>query len=138
LDEDNRNTGLLSYFAVFRRVRPGLAFDGGMPTTTLMSFAEFERLDGGADQMELLNGELIRMPPAFRPHMEICRRLFRLLDHWVEQYRQTEKTPKGGTVFLEMGYLLSTEPASWLQPDVSLTHADQEGEILSGRPLNGV
>jgi Uma2 family endonuclease len=105
-------------------------------TTTLMSFAEFERLDGGADQMELLNGELIRVPPAFRSHMEICRRLFLLLNHWVEQYRQTERTRRIGTVFFEMGYLLSTEPASWLQPDVSLTHPNQEGErYCLGAPL---
>jgi len=32
-------------------------------TTTLISLAEFERLAEGPDQIELLKGELIRMPP---------------------------------------------------------------------------
>ena len=35
----------------------------GTVTTKLMSLAEFERLDT-SDQVELLNGELVRMPPA--------------------------------------------------------------------------
>ena len=41
----------------------------GTTTTTLMSFAEFERIEQGADQIELLKGELIRVPPPQRPHM---------------------------------------------------------------------
>ena len=45
-----------------------------MGTTTLMSFAEFELLDAGADDVELLRGELIRTPPPPRRHMEICQR----------------------------------------------------------------
>ena len=50
-----------------------------MGTTTMMSFADFELLDAGADDVELLRGELIRLPPAQRNHMEICEQLFRLL-----------------------------------------------------------
>ncbi len=35
-----------------------------------------------------------------------------------------------------MGYLLSGEPRSWLQPDVSLTHPDQPGDrYYEGAPL---
>jgi Uma2 family endonuclease len=107
-----------------------------MGATTLMSFAEFERVDGGADHVELLNGELIRVPSAVRPQMEICRRLFRLLDRWVEHYKEAGRVERLGTVFFEMGYLFSRQPPSWLQPDVSLTHANQEAERYHlGAPL---
>jgi Uma2 family endonuclease len=102
-------------------------------TTTLMSFADFERVEQGADHVELLQGELIRMPPAKRLHMEIARRLFKRLDAAVEGGKPALQV---GTVYVEMGYKLSDNPASWLQPDVSLTHAVQEGdEYFVGAPL---
>src|ERR1019366_5271438 len=59
-----------------------------MGTTTLMSFAEFELLDAGADEVELLRGELIRMPPPQRRHMQICRRLLKLLDAALERWKR--------------------------------------------------
>jgi Uma2 family endonuclease len=105
-------------------------------TTTLMSLAEFERLDQGADQIELLKGELIRMPPAQRNHMEICRRLFMLLNAAIELLRKTQPDVSLGTVYFEMGYLLSGDPRSWLEPDVSLTHPQQPGDrYYEGAPL---
>ena len=58
-----------------------------MGTTTLMSFEEFELLDAGADDVELLRGELIRMPPPQRKHMQICRRLLKLLEAALERWR---------------------------------------------------
>ncbi len=45
-------------------------------------------------------------------------------------------TRRSGEAYIEMGYLLSTEPRSWLQPDVSVTHRDQaEGKYYLGAPL---
>ncbi len=105
-----------------------------MATTTLMSFAEFERLDAGADHVELLKGELIRLPPAIRSHKEICRRLFLLLNAFVERLRADGGVI--GTVYFEMGYRLAGEPHSWLQPDLSLSHPEQSGEqYFQGAPL---
>jgi Uma2 family endonuclease len=106
-----------------------------MATTTLMSFAEFERLDGGPDDLELLKGELVRVPPASRSHMEICRRLFRLLDDFVERLR-SEGARDVGTVFFEMGYRLGGGPPSWLKPDISVSHSAQSGDAyFEGAPL---
>lgn len=106
-----------------------------MGTTTLMSFAEFELLDWGADDVELLNGELIRLPPAQRKHMEICERLFELLKAALERWKRTN-TEAIGKLHIEMGYLLSSDPRSWLQPDVSLTHPNQAGDrYYEGAPL---
>ena len=42
-----------------RRVAAAGCIMNDMATTTLMSFAEFELLDAGADDVELLRGELI-------------------------------------------------------------------------------
>jgi Uma2 family endonuclease len=107
-----------------------------MGTTTLMSFAEFELLDAGADDVELLRGELIRMPPPQRRHMQICRRLLKLLDAALERWKRGHPEAPIGEVEIEMGYLVSTDPQSWLQPDVSLTHPDQPGErYYEGAPL---
>jgi len=94
-------------------------------TTTLMSFADFERIEQGADHIELLKGELIRMPPAYRVHMEISRLLFTYLNAAVEANRASLNV---GTVFFEMGYRLSDDPPSWLQPDVSLTFPGQSAD----------
>jgi len=107
-----------------------------MGTTTLMSFAEFELLDAGADDVELLRGELIRLPPAQRNHMQICRRLFKLLDAALERWKRSNPEARIGELEIEMGYLISSDPRSWLQPDLSLTHPDQPGErYYEGSPL---
>jgi Uma2 family endonuclease len=107
-----------------------------MGTTTLMSFAEFERLEEGPDQIELLKGELIRVPPPQREHMEICEELFIRLRTEVDLARKTQLGVNLGKVHVEMGYLLSGDPRSWLRPDVSLTHPGQSGgRYYEGAPL---
>jgi Uma2 family endonuclease len=107
-----------------------------MGTTTIMSFAEFELLEWGADDVELLRGELIRLPPAQRNHMQICRRLFKLLDAALERWKRSNPEARIGELEIEMGYLISSDPRSWLQPDLSLTHPDQPGDrYYEGAPL---
>jgi Uma2 family endonuclease len=107
-----------------------------MGTTTLMSFAEFELLDFGADDVELLRGELIRLPPPQREHMQICRRLLKVLDAALERWKRNNPEARIGEVEVEMGYLVSSSPSSWLRPDVSLTHPDQPGDhYYEGAPL---
>jgi Uma2 family endonuclease len=107
-----------------------------MATTTLMSFADFERLEFGAGKTELLKGEVLQMPPAQRRHVESCERLRDLLKAAVEHLQNVSPALRLGKVHMEMGYRLLTEPASWLQPDVSLTHPDQPGDrYYLGAPL---
>jgi Uma2 family endonuclease len=107
-----------------------------MAITTLMTFEEFAALRETPEQLELLGGELVRMPPAELRHMEIAQRLFKLLDEAVEKLRQARPTAKLGKVHIEMGYLLTKEPRSWVQPDVSLTQPDQRhGKYYEGAPL---
>src|SRR4051794_18306962 len=94
---------------------------------TLMSFVEFERLEG-PDHVELLKGELIRMPPPERRHMQTRRKLFLVLVAAVEQVRHANPNSRLADVEFEMGYLLRPEPPSWLRPDLSIPGAGQPGE----------
>jgi Uma2 family endonuclease len=108
-----------------------------MAATTLMSFADFERLEQGADKIELLKGELIRVPPAKNVHMDACERLFELLKSGVAGLRRAGPDLPIGKVHMERGYRFSTDPPSWLQPDVSITHPDQASDesYYLGAPL---
>jgi len=110
---------------------------GDMGTTTaLMSLEEFERIEQGPDEIELLRGELIRVPPPQRTHMEVCRNLFKPLDAAVIRCRETDPDVRLGTVFFEMGYFFTGSPHSWLRPDVSLTWPDQPGQrYYEGAPM---
>lgn len=107
-----------------------------MAATTLISFDEFERLDFGADDVELLNGVLIHLPPPLNDHMDVCERLYERLKAAVNRVRESSPTLKFGKVHIERGYRFPTEPTTWLRPDVSLTHADQAlDRFYLGSPL---
>src|SRR5215208_6194749 len=107
-------------------------------TTALMTFREFEALPehNGPEHLELLNGELIRMPPSQRRHALSAETLFELLKAAVEEWRRAEPEAPIGSVHHEMGYHLTSDPSSWLQPDVSLTQPEQSGDkYYEGAPL---
>lgn len=105
-------------------------------TTTLMSFADFERIEQGADHIELLKGELIRVPPAQRRHVEISERLRDALKAGIERIRRERPEMMLGRVHHEMGYWFPGEPPSWLQPDVSTTFPNQPGDsYYIGAPM---
>jgi Uma2 family endonuclease len=100
-----------------------------------MTFEEFERLPECPEQLELLEGELISLPPAVLDHMDVVRLLFRHLDAAVAHLHQIQPAVALGTVYVETGYLLSSKPRSWLQPDLSLTHPNQtRGKYWEGAP----
>ena len=96
--------------------------------TTLLSFEEFEGLLSEPGKMELLDGELIRLPPANIRRTKIIHRLSDLLR------LIAGKTGAGlGVVDIEAGYKIG--PNNWLQPDVSITRRGQpETDYLEGAP----
>ena len=98
-----------------------------MSATTLLSWEQFLELEETAGKQELLDGELISLPPAKMNHMEIAQRIFRLL----------ESVPHGRRVWIETGYRLRR---GWLQPDVSVTRADHPvaDGWLRGAPMIAV
>jgi len=106
-----------------------------MSTSTLLTLEQFERIEWEG-QLELLKGELIRLPPPQRPHMEGCENLYDGLKASVERLRKVQPTIQLGKVHFEMGYLLGGEPRTWLRPDVSITYPDQPGKrYYEGSPL---
>jgi Uma2 family endonuclease len=105
-----------------------------MGTTTLLSFEEFEQLPDEPGKVELLDGELIQLPPAKRRHMEISRRIHVLLMRAVEKAGATVRL---GEVYFETGYKFSNR--AWLQPDVSIPYRDQPcGDYFESAPALAV
>lgn len=108
----------------------------GTTASTLMTFQEFEQLPDEPNKLELLKGELIRMPPAKKRHMLCTERLFLRLRQLVGELSRKRPELGLGSVHMEMGYRMGSNPESWLIPDVSITHAGQTGEeYYAGAPL---
>ncbi len=102
-------------------------------THALLTFEEFERLPESDLKQELINGELIEMPPAKRSHNLIAHRVYRDLDTALTEAHAHGQAQELGEVYHEMGYKLG---GSWATPDVSITHAGQtiEDDVLIGAP----
>ena len=108
-------------------------------TTTLMTFEEFEQLPDRPGKTELLNGELIELPPAKKKHNKIGKRIFLALHEAAAKLRRERPDLALGSVDYEMSYRLSRHPDSCLIPDVSLTHPGQPGDdYYEGAPLLAV
>jgi Uma2 family endonuclease len=98
-----------------------------MSTKTLLTVEEFLELPDQPGKQELLNGELISLPPAKLEHSDISLELFELLRSVLSK----------GRVRIETGYRLHH---SILQPDVSVTWPDQRVDRgwLGGAPMLAV
>jgi Uma2 family endonuclease len=106
-----------------------------MGATTLLTLEQFERI-GGDDHLELLKGELIRLPPPQRSHMQGCENLYDRLKIAIKELRARQPEIAIGQVHIEMGYLFPGDPPSWLRPDVSITHPNQSADrYYIGAPL---
>src|SRR5579871_5397990 len=87
-----------------------------MTTKTLMSAEEFLNLPDEPGKQELLDGELIAVPPAKLTHIQVIKNVHELLRTILPKER----------VWVEAGYQLGTR--GWLQPDVSVSWPDQRVE----------
>ncbi|SPF34850.1 conserved hypothetical protein [Candidatus Sulfopaludibacter sp. SbA4] len=104
---------------------------------TLLTFEQFEQLPDDPGKCELLEGELIELPPAKRKHNLRSERLFVLLLATMPELHRRGEAPNLGAPHIEMGYRLG--PLTWLKPDVSITHAGQpEGDYYEGAPALAV
>src|SRR5580700_3772558 len=104
-----------------------------MATSTLLTWEEFERLPDQPGKRELLKGELIELPPAKYRHGNIGERIFIRLYAALEETRARGVAHSLGDAHIEMGYQLGGQ--SWLQPDVSVTHAGQAAhDYMEGAP----
>ncbi|MBZ5622535.1 MAG: Uma2 family endonuclease [Acidobacteriia bacterium] len=78
-------------------------------TTNLLTWEEFERLPD--EHLEIIEGELITLPPPKSGHSTVAANTFLLLQPLQEN--------RLGRIYQEAGYKLSQDPATWIQPDVS-------------------
>ena len=94
-----------------------------MSVVARLTDEQFLRLPDEAGKQELLDGELISLPPAKRLHLLISTNFYELL---------RTVLPKG-SVLSEAGFQLRR---GWLQPDVSVIWPDQpQGEWFEGAPM---
>lgn len=91
-----------------------------------MTFAEFEQLPyPDAGKMELVNGEVITMPPPVLSHSTVARRVQRFLEDRID------KELVWGD---HTGYRVA---GGWLEPDVSVSWPDQrrDEKYFVGSPM---
>lgn len=101
-------------------------------TTALVTFAEFERLPDEECKLELIDGEVLRMPPAETRHMRIAKRIFLVLNDAIGILHNQGVSRDLGEALFETGYRMRN---NWLIPDISISHAGQvEGKYLEGAP----
>jgi len=93
----------------------------GIVATSLMTFEEFERLPEheGVGKLELLEGEVFRLPIPELVHSLLAHKIFGPL-HGAETSGVCWEL---GSVFMGVGYKLPGH--SFVRPDVSVTHAAQ-------------
>jgi Uma2 family endonuclease len=85
-----------------------------------MTFTEFEKLPETVGNQELLDGELIELPPSKLRHDQIAKRFFKLLlavPSW--------PVADLGDVYHEVGYRIGN---GWLKPDLSIAKKDQPAD----------
>jgi Uma2 family endonuclease len=94
-----------------------------MSTIALLSFAEFEQLPATELKQELLDGQVITLPPPKIQHSKLIRRLEDALQRLAGRDR----------VWIETGFRIGEQ---WVIPDVSIIHPAQKetGGYFSGAP----
>ncbi len=99
-----------------------------MGMLTLLTEEEFLNLPEAPEKQELLDGELIELPPAKLSHSAIAKRLMALLRTALDESR----------LWIDAGYRLRS--GRWLIPDVSVTWPDQrvENDYFQGSPMLAV
>lgn len=103
-------------------------------TTALVTFEEFERFPEEENEckLELLDGEVLRMPPPEFRHMRISKRILFLLERELRALQEKGLCRDLGEAMIETGYHMGN---TWLIPDVSITHAAQTvGKYAEGAP----
>jgi Uma2 family endonuclease len=102
-------------------------------TTNLLSWEAFEQLPDDGMHHEVIEGELITLPPPKSGHTVVAKRFYTALVA-IERMARC-------SAFTEAGYKLSDDPPTWIQPDVSFIReqraqaTDPEGYFLGAPEL---
>ncbi len=105
----------------------------GVGEATRVSFEEFEQMPEKPGKQELLEGELVELPPPGSKHGRSSHRIYDAMKVALAAAHSREEALDLGEVFIEMGYRLGKN--SYVQPDVSVTRAGQpEGQYFENAP----
>lgn len=93
-------------------------------TSSLVTFAQFEQLPEVPGKQELVDGEIIYLPPSVIRHAQLAKRFYKLLQG-VLNFDQ---------LWHESGYRIA---GGWMQPDVSVSWPDQglDSKYMLGGPM---
>ena len=80
--------------------------------TTLLTFEEFERLPDQPGKRELLEGELIELPPAELEHNDIAHAIYDLMMPALRAAHKRGEAAQLGRVYHEMVINCRTTPTS--------------------------
>ena len=103
-----------------------------MSTKTLLTFAEFERLpEKEGVRYELDEGELVTMTFPRPRHNQVVKRIFRLLQDFLD------RNPLGEIFFPDTGFVLSKDPDTLRGPDLSFLRAERVRQVDVDRDIEG-
>jgi Uma2 family endonuclease len=97
---------------------------------TELTLDDLEQMPDDGMHRELVNGELIELPPPERRHSEEAHNIYDCLSPFVKHRRL-------GRMFVEAGYKVTSDKRNWIQPDVSfvrLERLDQTDRFFVGAP----
>jgi Uma2 family endonuclease len=104
-----------------------------MATTTVLSWGQFEQLPDDPGKRELLEGELIELPPPKSRHYERSINIFIWLRGVLKEAHTRGEALSLGDACHERGFRLGAR--TWLQPDVSVPHRNQpDHDYMEGSP----
>jgi Uma2 family endonuclease len=84
----------------------------------LLTIEDLEKMPDDAMHRELVEGELIELPPPEHTHVLVADRICDLLKPFVRANRL-------GRVLIELGWLVRSDGRTWIQPDVSFYRAER-------------
>ena len=96
----------------------------------LLTIEDLEKMPDDCLHRELIEGELIELPPPKIGHSRVSRYIFRILDAFVTTHAL-------GIVFFEAGYLIRANRRTWIQPDVSFMRPGRNDLIKSDEYAGG-
>ena len=90
----------------------------------LLTIEDLEKMPDDCLHRELIEGELIELPPPKIGHSRVSRYIFLILNKFVTAQAL-------GIVFFEAGYLIRANRRTWIQPDVSFMRPGRTDLIKS-------
>ena len=101
-----------------------------MMVRTELTLDDLEQMPDDAMHRELIDGDLIELPPPEDEHTIIALNLYDSLQFFVKLHRL-------GRAYHEGGYRVTTDRRNWIQPDVSFVNRERLNREAGNKYLTG-